>query len=441
MTALRMPRPRSCFKTSGGFLARSPGRRLQMTPASTPPMARYRWEYSGGSASKFAALARRNAAPLVLKDKVLAADNGLLAADLAGNAVGDDVLHLAVHLVVADALCGGGLHDGVRHRVGVVLLRQAAICKTSSSVRVPNGTTCTTVGVAWSQRAGLVKDDGIGVGQSLRYLPPLTVIWWLLTHGGQHGQRHRQLGAQEKIDHQDRDRTGRVAGQRVGHGGAQQAVHETSLSASAAARVSLADFSFSEFSIILTIWSVASVAGLLLDSHGDLALLDDGARVERPPRSCGRARPRRSGGLVDAGLAVQHPAVQRDDAAGVRRWRRPRTLRDRHKGPRLGGLLPDAVRSATCERARSPSDFLRVHSSSTPRPGAAGNMTEPAVPKSPREHRHADGQRVEGLDLEPAAENAPPDRPENIGHAAHQRVDHTQVLAGTACAQSGKSSY
>ena len=59
-------------------------------------MARYRWEYS---------------------------DNGLLAADLAGNAVGDDVLHLAVHLVVADALCGSGLHDGVRHRVGVVLLQ------------------------------------------------------------------------------------------------------------------------------------------------------------------------------------------------------------------------------------------------------------------------------------------------------------------------------
>ena len=48
---------------------------------------------------------------LVLKDKVLAADNGLLAADLAGNAVGDDVLHLTVHLVVADALCGSGLHD------------------------------------------------------------------------------------------------------------------------------------------------------------------------------------------------------------------------------------------------------------------------------------------------------------------------------------------
>ena len=72
---------------------------------------------------EFAALARRNIAALVLKDKVLAADNGLLAADLAGNAVGDDVLHLAVHLVVADALCGSGLYDSVRHRVGVVLLQ------------------------------------------------------------------------------------------------------------------------------------------------------------------------------------------------------------------------------------------------------------------------------------------------------------------------------
>lgn len=45
------------------------------------------------------------------------------------------------------------------------------------------------------QRAGLVKDDGIGVGQSLQILAALDrdMVAAALTHGGQHGQRHRQL--------------------------------------------------------------------------------------------------------------------------------------------------------------------------------------------------------------------------------------------------------
>ena len=109
------------FQNLGGFLAQRVGDADdtgQHTADSQIQMGIFRRQRV-----KFAALARRNAAALVLKDKVLAADNGLLAADLAGNAVGDDVLHLAVHLVVADALCGSGLHDGVRHRVGVVLLQ------------------------------------------------------------------------------------------------------------------------------------------------------------------------------------------------------------------------------------------------------------------------------------------------------------------------------
>ena len=137
---------------------------MQMTPASTPPMARYRWEYSGGNASNFR-LGRRDAATLVLKDKVLAADDGLLAANLAGDAVGDDVLHLAVHLVVADALRGGRTDDGVRHRVGVVLFRAGRDLQDFVL-----GARCRRVlphdgGVAVGQRAGLVKHDGVGVGR------------------------------------------------------------------------------------------------------------------------------------------------------------------------------------------------------------------------------------------------------------------------------------
>ena len=196
------------------------------------------------------------------------------------------------------------------------------------------------------QRAGLVKDDGIGVGQSLQILAALDrdMVAAALTHGGQHGQRHRQLERTGKIDHQDRDRTGRVAGQRVGHGGAQQAVRDQLVGQRGGAGLA-GGFQLLGVLDHFDDLVVASVAGLLLDGHGDLAFLDDGARVDDGPLALadglGLAG---QGRLVDAGLAVQHPAVQRDNAAGVHDDGVARAhLRDRHKDLALGGLLPDAV--------------------------------------------------------------------------------------------------
>ena len=277
------------------------------------------------------------------------------------------------------------------------------------------------------QRAGLVKDDGIGVGQSLQILAALDrdMVAAALTHGGQHGQRHRQLERTGKIDHQDRDRTGRVAGQRVGHGGAQQAVRDQLVGQRGGAGLA-GGFQLLGVLDHLDDLVVAPVAGLLLDGHGDLALLDDGARVDDGPLALadglGLAG---QGRLVDAGLAVQHPAVQRDDAAGVHDDGVARAhLRDRHKDLALGGLLPDAVHVQRHAAGQVAQRFLagpflqQLAQAQQEHDGAC--RAEIAA-----QHRHADGQRVEDLDLEPAAENAP-QTAENIGHAAHQCVDHAQ---------------
>ena len=59
----------------------------------------------------------------VLEHEVMAADDHLLTAHAAGDAVCHDVLHLGVHLLVGDAALLGGTHHGVGHGVGEVLLQ------------------------------------------------------------------------------------------------------------------------------------------------------------------------------------------------------------------------------------------------------------------------------------------------------------------------------
>lgn len=163
-------------------------------------------------------------------------------------------------------------------------------------MRVPKGHDLHDGGGRVGQRAGLVKHDGVGVGQGLKIFAALDcdVVAAALAYGGQHGQRHRQLERTGEIDHQNRDRTGHVAGQRVGHSGAQQTVRHQLVrqgrSAGLAGRLQLLGVLDHLDDLV-----IAAVAGLLLHGHGDLAFLDDGAGVDDGTVRLGaQARPRRS---------------------------------------------------------------------------------------------------------------------------------------------------
>ena len=346
---------------------------------------------------------------------------------LAGDAVGDDVLHLAVHLVVADALRGGRLDDGVRHRVGVVLFQAGRDLQDFVLSAGAEGYDLHDGGGRVGQRAGFVKHDGVGVGQGLKIFAALDcdVVAAALAHGGQHGQRHRQLERTGKIDHQNRDRTGHVAGQRVGHSGAQQTVRHQLVrqgrSAGLAGRLQLLGVLDHLDDLV-----IAAVAGLLLHGHGDLAFLDDGAGVDdgtvRLAHRLGLAGQRC---LVDAGLAVQHFAVQRDDTAGVYDdGVACADLGNRHQHFALGGLLPDAVdiqRHTAGQVAQGllAGPFFQQFAQ------AQQEHDRPGGREVAAQHRNADGQRVEHFDFQLAPPQAA-QTAENVGHAAHQCVGHAQ---------------
>ena len=108
---------------------------------------------------------------LILKDKVGTSDDDLLALHSAGDAVGHQILHLGVHLLVGQVpgpvppaprrwpWSGGSAPPG----------RQPGAAS-PSALRPPKGTTRSTTGAGMGQGAGLIEHDGI----RLCHAPPGT---------------------------------------------------------------------------------------------------------------------------------------------------------------------------------------------------------------------------------------------------------------------------
>ena len=71
---------------------------------------------------KLGLLPCRDDAVLILKDKVMAADDDLLPVDTAGNAVCDQILHARMTLLVAQAAARRLCDDRFGHGVRIMLL-------------------------------------------------------------------------------------------------------------------------------------------------------------------------------------------------------------------------------------------------------------------------------------------------------------------------------
>lgn len=95
---------------------------MQITAASLPAIARYRWEYSGRKGFKFLFFALRDYTLLVLEYKVVATDHDFVLADMGCNSVCNDIVNLRVHLLVDKSALSGGRNNRVRHGVREVLL-------------------------------------------------------------------------------------------------------------------------------------------------------------------------------------------------------------------------------------------------------------------------------------------------------------------------------
>ena len=102
---------------------------------------------------------------LILEYEVAAADDGPFVPDPGSNAVGDHVLRLAVHLPVVEPALLRSSHDGVRDRMGEMLLQTGRHTQHLALVFAVEGDDLRYRGAGVRQGAGLVEDHGIGLTQ------------------------------------------------------------------------------------------------------------------------------------------------------------------------------------------------------------------------------------------------------------------------------------
>ena len=77
----------------------------------------------GGQRVEAALLLRLQRTAFILKYKVAAADDRFLSVNYAGNAMRDDIFHMAVHLLVGNPPHFCLLHHGVGDGMGIVFLQ------------------------------------------------------------------------------------------------------------------------------------------------------------------------------------------------------------------------------------------------------------------------------------------------------------------------------
>ena len=268
---------------------------------------------------KLVLLARRHSAALILKNKVVASDQSLLAVYGRGNAVGDDILHLGVHFVVYDA----ALRSFPDHRVGdgvrVVLLQAGGQTQALGLIGSAEGHYFDNFGGGMSQCAGLIEHNRVRFGGSFQEFPSLDrdIALAGLADGGEHGERHGELESAGEVHHEERQRPVCIACQKPGEYRASQAVRNQAVRQveSFCLRVGLELFGFFDHADDLVIF--AASGGLRHFDHG-VAFLDDGARVDIAAGGfCDRNGFSGHGSLVDRDLALDDLAVQRNDIGRV----------------------------------------------------------------------------------------------------------------------------
>ena len=213
----------------------------------------------------------------------------------------------------------GGADDGVGHRVREVLLKAGGKAQHVVLLALAEGDDVHHLRGGAGQGAGLVEDDGVGLGQRFQILAALDgdVGRAALAHGGEDGQRHRELERTGEVHHQDGDGAGDVPGQRVGDHGAREAPRHQLVGqfqrTVLGAGLQLLGFLDHGHDLVVAVGAARS-----LGQEDALALLHDGARVDGGtldlPHRHGFAGQR---GLIDHGFAFDHGAVQRDHVAGA----------------------------------------------------------------------------------------------------------------------------
>ena len=288
----------------------------------------------------------RNDAALILKDKVGAADEDPLPIYGAGDAVGHQIFHLGVVLLVTQAPALRLLHHGVGHGMGKVFLQAGGQPQHFGFLLGAERYHLSHPGAGMSQGAGLVKDDGVGGSHRLQELAALDGDMGpsRLPHGREDGQRHSQFQGAGEVHHQHRQSPCYIPGKDEAHQTPYKGIGHQLVRQIGSLALSLRLHLLRLLNHVNDLVIAALTGGLLYLQH-TLALLHHGAGIDCASGALGyRDGFAGEGRLIDSDLPLQHQAVHGDDAAGADDYRIPRLdlgHRDQHFA--LGRAQPDPV--------------------------------------------------------------------------------------------------
>ena len=256
-------------------------------------------------------LSRRDSAALILKDEVGTANDDPPAVYRAGDAVGHQVLHLGVHLLVGKPPLPGGLDHGVGHGVREVFLQARGQTEHFRLLVPTKGDHLGHHGAGMGQGTSLVKDDGVRLGHGLQVLSALHGHMEAagLAHGGENRQRHGQFQSAGEVHHQHRQSTGDIAGEQIDQCAPCQRVRHQLVGQMCRVilRRGLELLRLLDHGYDLVI---AALAGLLGDREDAFALLHHRAGIDATPGPFGdRNGFSGEGRLIDHDLALHDGAV------------------------------------------------------------------------------------------------------------------------------------
>ena len=167
---------------------------------------------------KLVLFALRHAAALVLEDEVCTADEHCFLVHHARNAVRHDVLDLRVILLVRQSAVPGLGHDGVGDGVGIVLFQARGETEHLAFLIAAEGDDSRDLGRGVGERAGLVENDGVRLGDGFEEAPALDgdVMAAALAHGREHRDGHGELERAGEVDHQHGQHLCDVARDKIG---------------------------------------------------------------------------------------------------------------------------------------------------------------------------------------------------------------------------------
>ena len=167
-----------------------------------------------------------NGTVFVLKDKVGASDNHTLAIDLADDAVGNDILHLRVHLFVIQSPFPCGLDDCIGHGMREMFFQAGGQAQHIRLVLPAEGNDLRNHRAGVGQGAGFVKDHRIRLSNCFQILAALYRHMEAagLPHGGEDSQGHCQLQGTGEVHHENRQGAGDIPGQQISEQTTRQSI-------------------------------------------------------------------------------------------------------------------------------------------------------------------------------------------------------------------------